>query len=224
MSTHQLPDPKIIKNIIFDFGGVLFNIDYQAPARAFKSLGMTNFEEIYAQAGQTPLFDELEKGTISQEDFIQELAKYLPRAVRPKEIKDAWNIILLDIPKERVELVHALKSKYRTFLLSNTNAIHVADFEQTVDETMGLDYFKSAFEKVYYSNEIGIKKPYPETYLEVCRWNGLKPEETLFIDDSIQHVKGAQEAGLHAYHLDLAHTDIVTAMQPFIAELSANPK
>lgn len=216
MSKYPLPHPDRINAIIFDFGGVLFNIDYEAPARAFKALGMTNFEEIYAQAAQTPLFDDLEKGTITNEDFIQKLASYLPRAVSPEEILEAWNVILLDIPKERIDLIHALKARYRTFLLSNTNAIHVKEFEQIVDATMGLEYFRSAFEKVYYSNDLGIKKPYPETYLKVCEWNDLDPKKTLFIDDSEQHVRGAKEAGLWAYHLDVKSEDVCDTLQDFL--------
>jgi FMN phosphatase YigB (HAD superfamily) len=93
------------------------------------------------------------------------------------------------------------QSGIRTFLLSNTNAIHVAEFEQMIAHTMDFELFKSAFEKIYYSNAIGIKKPHPETFLQVCEWNGLNPAETLFIDDSAQHVEGALQAGLHAYHL-----------------------
>ena len=94
----------------------------------------------------------------------------------------------------------------RVFLLSNTNAIHVAEFERMIDETYGLSKFKSYFEKVYYSNEIGLKKPYPETFLEVCKWNDLDPSETLFIDDSLQHVEGAKKAGLQVAHLKSDYT------------------
>ncbi len=212
MSTKTLPQPHEIDAVILDFGGVLYDIDYGAPARAFKALGMTDFEEIYSQASQTDLFDRLEKGTISNDDFIDALHAYVPDGVTKAQVLDAWMVILLGIPKQRVDFVHRLKSHKRTFLLSNTNAIHVARFEQDIEREMGLDYFKSAFEKVYYSNEIGLKKPYPDTYLEVCRRNDLIPERTLFIDDSVQHVKGALEAGLHAYHIEVPGEEITEVL------------
>lgn len=203
-----LPHPADVDAIIFDFGGVLFNIDYDAPAKAFKALGMDNFEAIYSKASQSDLFDKLETGRISNDDFIAELMKHVPSHVSKAEVLHAWNVILLDIPKPRIDLIHDLKNRYRTFLLSNTNAIHVAEFEKTIDSTMGLPFFRSAFEKIYYSNVIGIKKPYPETFLDVCKWNNLTPSKTLFIDDSVQHVIGAHRAGLLAYHLRVEETDI----------------
>jgi len=194
-------DKTKIKNIIFDFGGVLFEIDYHLPVQEFAKLGYPAFADIYTQAAQNEIFDRLETGKIGNEDFMQYLHNHVSGSTR-KQVDDAWNSILLHIMPEQVEEVRKIKKQgYRTFLLSNTNAIHVAEFERMTDEVMGLDYFKSAFEKVYYSNEIGFKKPYPETFLKVCEWNGLKPEETLFIDDSLQHVKGAQEAGLFVHHL-----------------------
>lgn len=193
--------PTQIKNIIFDFGGVLFDIDYHAPVRAFRALGLDRFEEIYSQAAQRPEFDLLETGKIDNESFMQFLHSFVPRASR-MEVDNAWNCILLQLWPEKVALVKSLRDQgYRTFLLSNTNAIHVAEFEKMIDAAMGLSDFRSAFEKVYYSNEIGIKKPYPQTFLTVCEWNNLIPGETMFIDDSKQHVDGAAAAGLVAVHL-----------------------
>lgn len=190
-----------IRNIIFDFGGVLFDIDYRAPVRAFRLLGLGDFEGLYSQAAQRPEFDLLETGKISNEDFMSFLHAFVPH-VRRDQVDHAWNCILLDLWPEKVELVRSLRSQgYRTFLLSNTNAIHAAAFERMIDVKMGLESFRSAFEQIYYSHVIGLKKPYPETFLEVCAWNGLAPAETLFIDDSVQHVEGARQAGLQGIHL-----------------------
>ncbi|MFM7730506.1 MAG: HAD family hydrolase [Flavobacteriales bacterium] len=193
--------PAGIKNVIFDFGGVLFDIDYHLPVRAFHQLGFDRFAEIYSQAAQHHVFDELETGKISNEDFLNYLKEQTPNASR-EQIHSAWNCILLNLWPNEVELVRAVRaSGIRTFLFSNTNAIHVEEFEKMIDRTMTLDAFRSAFEQIYYSNVVGIKKPYPETFLQVCKWNQLNPSETLFIDDSIQHVRGAEEAGLKTYHL-----------------------
>ena len=190
-----------IRNIIFDFGGVLFEIDYDLPAIAFEKLGFGDFKSFYTQAAQNPMFDLLETGKIENDRFLDFLNEFVPEASR-EQVLHAWNVILLRIMPMEVECVHKIRqSGIRTFLLSNTNAIHVAEFEQMIARTMDFELFKSAFEKIYYSNAIGIKKPHPETFLQVCEWNGLNPAETLFIDDSAQHVEGALQAGLHAYHL-----------------------
>ena len=190
-----------IRNIIFDFGGVLFEIDYDLPAIAFEKLGFGDFKSFYTQAAQNPMFDLLETGKIENDKFLDFLNEFVPEASR-EQVLHAWNVILLRIMPIEVECVHKIRqSGIRTFLLSNTNAIHVAEFEQMIANTMDFELFESAFEKIYYSNAIGIKKPHPETFLQVCEWNGLNPAETLFIDDSAQHVEGALLAGLHAYHL-----------------------
>lgn len=204
---HQ-PLPSEIDAIIFDFGGVLFDIDYSAPARAFKSLGVQNFEGLYSKANQNDLFDRLEVGTISNADFLEELRQLTGGTLTTAQVLWAWNAILTGIPVGRVEALHSLQGRFRCFLLSNTNAIHVEAFELMVDDAVGLAHFKSAFEKTHYSNEIGMRKPHPETYLEVCKWHNLTPSRTLFIDDSAQHVEGALKAGLHAYHLVVEKEDI----------------
>lgn len=215
-SVKQLPSPEAIDAIILDFGGVLYDIDYDAPARAFEALGMADFKALYSQAAQSDLFDRLETGAIANDDFLRALQDYTPAGTTLAQVLHAWNVILLGIPKHRIDFVHALAAKYRMFLLSNTNAIHVAEFEQHIDAAMGLDYFRAAFEKVHYSNVLGLKKPYPETYLHVCALHGLQPERTLFIDDSVQHVRGALQAGLHAYHLEVPHEELAEVLGQFV--------
>ncbi|MEY3397807.1 MAG: hypothetical protein RL220_401, partial [Bacteroidota bacterium] len=188
-----------VRNIIFDFGGVLFEIDYHAPVRAFADLGFGSFAEIYSQAAQNPIFDELETGRISNQNFMNFLYSLNP-GVDHNKVDQAWNSILTRLIPEQVGVVQEMKRRgIRTFLLSNTNAIHVAEFEKMIDQEMGLENFRSAFDQIYYSNVIGLKKPHEEVFLKLCEWNGLNPAETLFIDDSIQHVEGARKAGLQAW-------------------------
>lgn len=207
-SVKHLPAPDEVDAVIFDFGGVLYDIDYDAPARAFQALGMRDFKGIYSQAAQTDLFDRLEVGRIENTDFLEALKAYTPSGTTLEQVLEAWNVILLGIPKERIDFVHAVQARYRTFLLSNTNAIHVEAFEADIDRTMGLAHFRSAFEAIHYSNVLGRKKPHPETYLHVCELHGLRPDRTLFIDDSVQHVHGALAAGLRSYHLELPAEEI----------------
>lgn len=209
-----------IRNIIFDFGGVLFEIDYHLPIAAFKKLGFEDFGSIYTQAAQSEIFDRLETGKISNEEFMAYIHSFVPQASR-EEVDHAWNCILLHLMPEKVAFVQEMRDQgFRTFMLSNTNAIHVAEFEKMIEHSMGLEEFRKAFEKIYYSNAIGIKKPYPETYLQVCEWNGLNPAETLFIDDSIQHVLGAEKAGLHVLHLQSGQ-DLATVVTQKIAEANS---
>lgn len=205
-----------IKNIIFDFGGVFFEIDYNLPIEAFKKLGFASFDQLYTQSNQNEMFDRLETGKISNQEFLDYLHSFVPHADFD-QVLHAWNCILLHIWPDQAEVARMMKeSGYRTFLLSNTNAIHVEVFERMIDDRMPLEKFKSYFEKVYYSNAIGIKKPYPSTYLTICEWNNLVPEETLFIDDSIQHVKGAEQAGLAAYHLKPGQL-LSEVLQPYLS-------
>jgi putative hydrolase of the HAD superfamily len=194
-------DLSSVRDVIFDFGGVLFEIDYNAPVREFAKLGFTDFKDIYSQAAQTDLFDKLETGNISNEDFFEFIESKCPDA-SPEEVRVAWDSILTELWPKNVAEVKKLRDRgFRTYLLSNTNAIHVASFEKMIDTSMGLESFRESFDHIYYSNVIGMKKPYPATFQKVCEWNKLDPANTLFIDDSIQHVRGASEVGLKAVHL-----------------------
>lgn len=187
--------------IVFDFGGVLFEIDYNAPVRAFEALGMESFAATYSQAQQDEIFDLLETGKIPGEAFYDWISNFLPNASR-QQLENAWNCILTQLIPERVDYIFKLKEKgIRTFIFSNTNELHVAVFERMIEESYGLEKFKSAFEFIHYSNVLGMRKPNPEAFLELCRIHGLTPEKTIFIDDSIQHVEGSVRAGLKGLHL-----------------------
>lgn len=193
---------KGIKNIIFDLGGVLLEVDYQRPVAAFEALGAQNFEAVFSQKSQAMFMSRFERGEISPEAFRKELRKYLPQHVSNTEIDLAWNSILGELPEDRVVLLKLLVQKgYRLFLLSNTNQIHIKAFKKYVDDTYGPGLFEDIFEKVYFSSRIGMRKPTKKIFQYVLRQNRLKPEETYFIDDSLQHVRGAERAGIRAHWL-----------------------
>lgn len=192
---------RSIKNIIFDLGGVLLNINYQLTEQAFIKIGLSNFNDVYSKAKQTDFFDQFETGKISADFFRNELKKHLPINITNQEINAAWNAMLLDLPKERVELLLKLKNNYRTFLLSNTNEIHIDAFEQIYTTHYGNDLFEKLFERYYYSNRIGLRKPNINCFQHVIAENRLNPAETLFVDDSEQHIAGAIQCGLKAVHL-----------------------
>jgi putative hydrolase of the HAD superfamily len=185
-----------IEAVIFDFGGVLYEIDYHAPVHAFEKLGCENFDSLYSKAQQSEIFDLLETGKVDGEYFYDYMQTLIPHATR-SELEHAWNCILLKFLPERMPFIHWLKKRgIRTFLFSNTNAIHSAIFEQDIESVYGLQNFYAAFEKVYYSQNLGYRKPHAESFQALCLANKLNTEKTIFIDDSPQHVLGACEAGL----------------------------
>jgi putative hydrolase of the HAD superfamily len=187
-----------IRNIIFDLGGVLINIDYQRTAKAFRKLGLNNFEEIYSQAKQEKLFDMLETGHLHEDHFREELMRNLPSGINHSDVDNAWNAMLLDFPLSRLEFIYKLRNNYRIFLLSNTNIIHVNAFLMLADEQVGKTRFENAFEKIYYSCDIGLRKPDPSIFELVLQENNLRASETLFVDDSPQHIDGAKLSGIQA--------------------------
>lgn len=202
-------DPKkevVVKNIIFDWGGVISNINYNKTAEAFTKLGLNNFEEVYNQLKQTTLFDDLEVGAISPGDFRKEIRRMLPKEVSDEEIDIAWTAMLQDLPAERLALLEQVRKNYRIFLLSNTNKIHVTRYSKYIDQIYGHEKFRNLFVKAYYSHEVGLRKPHVEIFEHVLKENNLKPQETLFIDDTPQHIEGAVKAGLVAYHLKKPQT------------------
>jgi putative hydrolase of the HAD superfamily len=194
-------DFSSVKNIIFDLGGVIINIDYAKGTDALKAYGKTGTNVDFSQKAQSELFDLYERGDISSEEFREGLrAEYYIEA-SDEQIDEAWNSLLLDIPAERIELLRELGKQYRLFLLSNTNAIHMIAFNKIVEENFGIASLDSLFDKAYYSHLVRMRKPGGEVFEHILTENGLKREETLFIDDSIQHIEGAKQVGLQTIHL-----------------------
>lgn len=199
--------------VILDFGGVLYDIDYDAPSKAFAALGDAEFASLYHKASQSPWFDALESGKMDRATFYGHLLGRCAPGTTEAQVHQAWCCILTGMPPDRAELVAELGTQTRLFLLSNTNAIHAAEFEQDLGRTLpDASRFWGAFEVAHYSHDLGVKKPDPATFLHVCGMHGLNPAKTLFLDDSIQHVRGAEEAGLVAHHLDLSQGDFASWM------------
>lgn len=190
-----------IHNIIFDLGGVLLNIDYAKTRQAFLDLGFHNFDEHYTQFSQTGIFDRFDKGEISPEAFFSELAGIVGNGAGILQLEHAWNAMLLDFPRENLVLLENLKTEYRIFLFSNTNEPHLEYFFQLMQKKYGLETPDILFERVYYSCRIGMRKPDPAAFRFILGEDGLKASETLFIDDSPQHVQGAESVGIRAYYL-----------------------
>jgi putative hydrolase of the HAD superfamily len=191
-----------IKNIIFDLGGVIINLDTQRTASEMKKLGFDDFEKSYSLLNQTDLFDLLEKGLITPDQFRMEIRKHISSTISDVQIDEAWSAMLLDFPKERIGLVQNTKNKYRTFLLSNTNKIHFDKYNSDFNAVYGFS-FNSLFEKAYYSFEIGHRKPDLDIYKHVLKHSNLIPEETLFIDDSEANIRTAKMLGIQTLWIDI---------------------
>lgn len=195
-----------IKNIIFDLGGVILDIDFKQTELAFAKLGVGNFNQYYTLQSVSPLFEQLELGLITPLVFYDEFRKVVKVSLTNDEIRDAWNALLLNFPPERIELLEALNKKYKIYLLSNTNKIHYDAFIKMFDEQPGKDDFNKYFIKPYYSHEINLRKPDKECFEFVLKKENLNAEETLFIDDSETNVEAAKTVGLKTIHLPPPHT------------------
>ncbi len=200
---------KNYKNIIFDLGGVILNIDYSLTANAFVELGVKDFERLFSQTKQQHLFDLLDKGTISPADFRNEIRKHLHSHLEDYIIDEAWNAMLLDLPKARLDFLKQLKATHHLFLLSNTNEIHINEFNKYLKKHFGIPNLSSYFEKMYLSYKVGMRKPDVEIFELVLKENNLQPHETLFIDDSAQHIEGAKKLGINTYWLDASKESIL---------------
>lgn len=188
-----------IKNIIFDFGGVVFHIDERRTIAAFSQLLRCSNDEILNYIFHDDIFYKLECGQISFDDFRKHMCQKSNVQISEEQFLTAWNAILVGYPEEHIPLLLALKKKYRTFLLSNTNAVHTQYFSQIAQKQhLEIQSNYELFEKVYYSNELGMRKPDPNIYKYVLNDANLKAEETLFVDDLLVNVDGAKSVGINA--------------------------
>ncbi len=195
-----------IKNIIFDLGGVILNIDFKKTEFAFAKLGVGNFNQYYTLQSLSPLFEQLELGIIAPEVFYNEFRKLVKTSLTNEEIQNAWNALLLDFPAERINWLNKISKKYKIYLLSNTNKIHYDAFIKLFNEQIGEIDFNKFFIKAYYSHEINLRKPSTECFEFVLKKENLNVEETLFIDDSELNIEAAKAIGLNIIHLPSPHT------------------
>ena len=203
-----------IKHIIFDLGGVLINIDYYRTAEAFKALGVLDFDDRYSQAAQTELFSDFETGKISEAEFVTALQVWTGPNISHQQILDAWNAMLLDFPLRRLQVLQQLQLHYDIVLLSNTNETHERAFNKALKEVCGFDNLGVFFDKVFYSHRIGMRKPHAATFQHVLDYTGFNPAQTLFLDDSFQHIEGARSVGLQTIWMEPGMTMEETIFRP----------
>jgi putative hydrolase of the HAD superfamily len=189
-----------VKNIIFDLGGVLLNLDQDRSREAFIQLGIAQIDELFKAGPTDSFFRKYETGHLTDEEFIAAARAHAHAGTARDQLQVAWNSMLLDFPEERVRFLDSLKHKYRIFLFSNTNSLHVQSFRKSFRDVHGRE-LDSLFEKVWYSHIIKRRKPDLEAYRFVLEDGQLTAAETLFVDDTLVNVEGALAAGLQARHL-----------------------
>ncbi len=195
-----------IQTIIFDLGGVFLNIDYPATRKAFIDLGVTHFDQLFNLHHSNDLFEQLETGKITPAAFYDAFRNETGLKLSDEQIRDAWNAMLLDFPLERLEWLEKIAAKYPVYLFSNTNQIHYDAFIETFRKQTGRQEFNDYFIKAHYSHELGLRKPYPESFTELLSRHQLDPATTVFIDDTLKNIEGARAAGMQTIHLQAPQT------------------
>lgn len=189
---------KRVKNIIFDFGGVVVDLDKQAAVRAFEALGFEARACIgdYVQDG---VFALMETGEMSPEEFCAYVRGQGGTDVKDEEVFRAWNKMLVGIPARRVRLIRDSRADYRTYMLSNTNAIH---WEYSCRELMSPTGLKmeDCFQRIFLSFRMRLAKPDGRVFRKVLSEERLRPEETLFVDDSSENCRVAEGMGMQVFH------------------------
>ncbi|TZF83740.1 HAD family phosphatase [Pedobacter sp. BS3] len=189
-----------IKNIIFDYGNVIFRIDFNRAQHSFTELGIKNVERFFAHKGHDPLFDRFETGDISAAQFRDGIRRITENSdLTDEQIDRAWNSLLIGVPPVNHEILLKAKQQYRTFLLSNINEIHLDYIHNYLYQEYHIRSNDVFFEKVYYSHLVRKRKPNAEIFEQVINENDLQINETLFIDDSPQHLETAKKLGLHTH-------------------------
>jgi putative hydrolase of the HAD superfamily len=189
---------KPIKNIIFDLGNVLIRLNPELTLERFRELGVGDFDQLYTLMKQTDIFNRLDTGAITVSTFREEIRRHAGLPLTDRQIDDAWCAMLLDFPDENIALLRRLRNRYRLYLFSNTNQIHMDYYLNKLEREKGSPLLPDLFVRTFYSHEIGFRKPDREAFQYVLESENMKPAETLFIDDLERNVVGARSVGIQA--------------------------
>jgi putative hydrolase of the HAD superfamily len=184
------------KAVIFDFGNVIINIEFQRIYQTFSKLTSKPIAYIEKRITEEQIFRRYESGQYTDEEFREIIRQTLCFALSDKEVDTAWNAILLDIPTERIDLINNIRKKYPVYLLSNTNNIHISASNNYLNEAHGIKNLDVLFDKLYLSYEMGLWKPDTEIYYEVLRSINLEPNQVIFFDDNLQNIESAKAIGM----------------------------
>jgi glucose-1-phosphatase len=192
MPAIQTPE---IKNIIFDWGGVLLNINPLLSLEEFETICGISKEDLINKFLSARVFEKFDTGYLKPEQFRDEICQILGLKVKDAEIDRIWNKLLLDFPSHRIELLRQLRKNYTIYLLSNTNAIHYEFYTEEFYRTYGFP-MTDLFDRLFLSYEIGIHKPDEGVYTYVLQAANIKASETIFFDDSKANIEAAIQLGI----------------------------
>jgi putative hydrolase of the HAD superfamily len=184
-----------IRNIIFDLGGVLMDLYVERTYKAFQSMGFTQ-DILQHDRNHKNIFFQFEIGAVTPEQFRDEIRELIGNRYDDDHIDRAWNAMIGGFRKEKIEFVKKLRPQYRTYILSNTNQMHEAFYNRLIRLEYGLKSLNDIFDRVYYSHHIHLAKPDPAIFKYVLDENGLTPEETLYLDDTMKHLEAASALGI----------------------------
>lgn len=190
----------MINTIIFDLGGVLYDIDVSLTGKAFTQMGVPDIQELHRSISEGHTYEGLDTGCISPAMFRDSIRSITGAPLSDAQVDHAWNALLVSFPHHRVKLLQGLRANYRILLLSNTNAIHYDCYTARFQQEYGFA-FESLFDKAYYSYRLGLRKPDPAIFRHVINESSLVPEHAVFIDDVIENIESARATGLRAIHL-----------------------
>jgi len=190
-----------IKNLIFDLGNVLYDIDFKKMNAAFKSMGVEDFDQLFTLNKSDPLFLDLEMGFVNEQEFFDGLRALTNLTLSNEQIVFGWNALLIGFRKNSIEWIKENNTRYHTFLYSNTNQIHHDHFIPEFEKDVANYPFVSLFKTPYYSHEMGMRKPDPASFTYIVEKEGLVAGETLFIDDNEPNIIAAASVGLQVLHL-----------------------
>lgn len=189
-----------IKNIIFDFGGVILTLKPEETERALSRVFGQTFKIDKLSKKHKEILESHETGSINDETLLWHLQREFNPNANPRDLINAWNAMLIDIPKDNLDTLLGLRNDYRLFLMSNTNGIHIEWVHNFLRMKYGCtDFEKKYFERVYYSHEMGMRKPNRAIFKEILKQHNLKPNETLFVDDLKENLAPAEQIGINSY-------------------------
>lgn len=205
-----------IKNIIFDLGDVIINIDVPRASHSFAALCNRPAETVQELIHQNEVFRKFETGHLTASEFRTYIRELLQNPDwSDEEIDTAWNSLLLDIPVDRIKKIQELAQKgYRLFLLSNTSSIHIDEVNKILYRTTGIHQLGDLFEKLFLSYDMGIMKPHPDIYQGVLADAGISAHESLFLDDNADNIRAAAACGIQTIHVQKP-TSIVDYLKDF---------
>lgn len=192
----------MIESIIFDFGDVFIDKNSEARDNALAALGLKEWNEELEK-----LEKKFETGKVKEDGFLKGIQTYIPNASL-EDIKAAWNKGIEEFPLYRLEFLQKLSQNYRLFLLSNTDPIHMEKFEHDAGASFYSDFYQ-CFEAIYFSHEIGARKPDEKAFYFLINKHDLQPKRTLFVDDKEINIQVAEAMGFKTWNLKVGEEDVV---------------